>query len=78
MTWLMHSEAEEIAGRPDFNPRGRVRHRLVRRLMYWLEDVLGPTGVLILGGFAVAICLLWLFVSLAHANERIVLQPRFE
>jgi hypothetical protein len=78
LTWLMYSEAEDIAGRPDVNPRGRMRHRMVRRLMYWLEEVLGSTGVLILGGLAVGVCLIWLFAALAHVKERIVLQPRFE
>jgi hypothetical protein len=48
VTWLLHGAAAAIAGGEEADFSGR--HSGMKRLFYWILELLGPTGVLVLGG----------------------------
>lgn len=78
ITWFMHWEAERLEAGNVPKVRGRARSRIVRQLIHWVAGALGPTGVLVVGGLLIVVCLVWLFAVISHPVERIVLLPRFE
>jgi hypothetical protein len=43
----------------------RGRHALVKRLYAWALDLLGPTGVIIVGGIIGVLCLVWMVRRMA-------------
>jgi hypothetical protein len=73
-TWFLHYEASQLAaGRKPLLPeRGSGRLRLIAVTTHWVESVIGPTGVLIVGGIALAVCaFLWLS-ALAYPPAHVV------
>lgn len=56
MTWLLRLAAIEIANGGTTDISGRRSG--IKRLIFWIIDVIGPTGVLIVGGLALALCIL--------------------
>ena len=47
-TWLLHGAAVAIAGGQHADIHGR--HSGIKRLFYWALELLGPTGVMVVGG----------------------------
>jgi len=48
ITWALHGAATAISGGGEAGFSGR--HSGIKRLVFWALDLLGPTGVLVLGG----------------------------
>jgi hypothetical protein len=76
ITWVMYSEAEQIAaGR---NPKlvGRTsKAKLASGIMHWIEGMIGPTGVLIIGGILMGLLVLGFVVYMSSPPVRIVIEP---
>jgi hypothetical protein len=58
ITYVSWQGALEIAAGKSVEITGR--RRLIKQLFVWLLDLLGPTGVLIVGGIIGLLCLFWL------------------
>jgi hypothetical protein len=76
-TWFFYFEASHIAaGR---NPllhedRGSDKSRQVAAIAHWVERVIGPTGVLIVGGLALAVCAFFWFGALTYPPAHVVFE----
>jgi len=53
LTWLLHGTAAEIAAGAEAEFSGR--HRGIKALFYWIMELIGPTGVLIIGSLFMAL-----------------------
>jgi hypothetical protein len=58
LTWVMHGAAADIAAGAEAEISGR--HRGIKAIFYWVMDLIGPTGVLILGGLFIALAVMML------------------
>jgi hypothetical protein len=76
-TWLGYTEAQAIAAgmRPAEVKGGRGRIRWIRMILRDLEEGIGATGILLLGGFLMVLALWWLCYTLTHLPGRTVLEP---
>jgi len=76
VTWGMHAEATMIAeGKPPFNWGRGGKLGLLAVAAHWVEEQLGPTGVLIAGGALVGVGLLLLVLILLDPPMRVVVGP---
>jgi hypothetical protein len=74
VTWLLSLEAAQIAqGKPPAN-WGKGRLRLAALIAHWLEQQLGPTGILIAGGILVGIGLLIFAAVMASPPMKVVIE----
>jgi len=76
-TWFFYSEATRIAaGKEPLIPekRGSSKVRLIGIIAHWVEREIGPTGVLIAGGIALAVCAFLWFGALAYPPAHIVFE----
>lgn len=53
ITWLLHGTAAEIAAGAEADFHGR--HKGIKALFFWILDLIGPVGVLIVGGLFLAL-----------------------
>jgi hypothetical protein len=75
LTWFMHYEAQLIASGEHLKPAGRrPRTRAVGEVMHWVEGKIGATGVLIVGGALLALCVAWLLAAVLRPPVRITLR----
>ncbi len=58
ITWLLHGAAVLIAAGTEAEFSGR--NSGIKRLFYWVLDLLGPTGVLIIGGLLMLLAIMTL------------------
>jgi hypothetical protein len=56
LTWLLHNTAAEIAAGAEAEVTGR--HRGIKALFLWILDLIGPIGVLIIGGLLMALAVM--------------------
>lgn len=56
LTWLLHSTAAEIAAGAEAEFSGR--HRGIKALFFWILDLIGPIGVLIIGSLFMALAIM--------------------
>jgi len=76
LTWGLHAEAALIAqGKPPINWGMNGKLRLLATAAHWIEQQLGPTGVLIAGGILVGVGLLLFALVLAAPPVNIVVEP---
>ena len=76
MTYFMYDEAQQIAKGQQLHPFGRKLPTILFSVVaHWVEGLIGSTGVLIIGGLAVAGCLLWLVSRVTHPPVRITMKP---
>jgi hypothetical protein len=76
ITWGLHAEATRIAeGKPPVNWGRGGKLRLLAGAAHWVEEQLGPTGVLIAGGALVGVGLLILALVLLDPPMRVVVGP---
>jgi hypothetical protein len=77
LTWVMHGEALRIAaGEHLKTPNGSAKRRLVSYVMHWVEGLIGPTGILVLGGLLGAVCLGWFVLAVTRPPLQITIRPR--
>jgi hypothetical protein len=75
-TWFFYTEAAEIAAGRQLDPRGvNAKQKAVSAISHWAEGLLGPTGVLIVGGVLLTICLLVFVAVMLYPWSRAVLEP---
>lgn len=75
ITWGLHVEAARIAqGLPPVN-WGKGKLRLLATAAHWIEQQLGPTGVLIAGAVLVGVGLLLFALVMAVPPRNIVVEP---
>jgi hypothetical protein len=75
-TWGLHAEAARIAqGNPPVNwgPKGKLK--LLATVAHWVEQQLGPTGVLIVGGILVGVGLILFALVMASPPMTLVVEP---
>ena len=58
LTFISYKAAIQMAEEGSVEIRGR--HALIKRLFAWALDILGPTGVIIVGGVIGVLCLVWM------------------
>src|SRR5262249_52007616 len=75
-TLVMYDEAEQIASGKQLKAGGGPKGKLVSTIMHWVEEMIGSTGVLILGGLLIALCLGWFVYAVVSPGVRITVQPR--
>jgi hypothetical protein len=76
VTWGLHAEATRVAeGKEPFNWGKVGKVRLLKVAARWVEDSLGPTGVLAVGGIVVGLGVLLLIAALASPPLRVVVEP---
>jgi hypothetical protein len=76
ITWGLHAEAALIAqGNPPVNWGKNGKLKLLASIAHWVEQQLGPTGVLIAGGTLVVVGLLLFALVLAEPPMNIVVEP---
>jgi hypothetical protein len=76
ITWGLHAEAVLIAqGGPPVNWGRQGKLRLLATAAHWVEQQLGPTGVLIAGGVLVGVGLLLFALVMAAPPMTIVVEP---
>lgn len=78
VTLTMYHEVTRMADGHVATPGGFRRSRLIRMVMQWIEGILGPYGVLVVGGLIVASCVVWLIVTLAQPPLLFTLAKRRE
>ena len=66
-TFISHGAAIQMAEEGAVEIRGR--HALMKRLFAWALDVLGPTGVIIVGGIIGILCLVWMVKRIATVGS---------
>jgi hypothetical protein len=78
VTGFMYFEAHRIAaGEHLKSPFGdNARLKLVSLVMHWVEGLIGTTGVLILGGLLLTLCIVWWVYEVAHPPVRITVRPQ--
>ena len=60
VTWVCYAAAVDLASRGAVDVHGR--HRGIKRLVVWTLDLLGPTGVVVVGTLVV-LCMFWWLVA---------------
>jgi hypothetical protein len=76
VTWGLHLEAARMArGNPPINwgPKGKLK--LLALAAHWVEQQLGPTGVLIAGGVLVAAGLVLFAIVMSTPPMTVVIEP---
>jgi hypothetical protein len=75
VTWLAYDEALDVqAGKPLRGPGGKGR--LFRQVLRWLGELVGPTGVLAIGGVLAAVLFAVMLYGLVAPARLIILRPR--
>lgn len=76
ITWGLHAEAALIAqGKPPVNWGRGGKLRLLATAAHWVEQQLGPNGVLIAGGILVGVGLLLFALVMASPPMNVVVEP---
>ena len=76
ITWGLHAEAARIAGgNPPVNWGRNGKLKVLATVAHWVEQQLGPTGVLIAGGVLVGVGLLLFAFVMATPPRNIVVEP---
>jgi hypothetical protein len=71
-TCVIYFEAQDIAAGKHLPPiTGRAKTKLFRGVMRWAEGLIGTTGLLILGGVLVTLCILWLVYAVSHPPPQV-------
>jgi hypothetical protein len=79
LTWVMYSEAEQIAAGRNLKPVGRTgKVKVASGIMHWIEGLIGPTGVLIVGGILMGLLVLVFLAYMMSPPVRIVIEPARE
>ena len=63
LTFLCREAAVQMTEGTSVEVRGR--HGLLKRFFVWILDILGPTGVVVVGGIIGVLCLVWLVRRMA-------------
>jgi hypothetical protein len=77
-TWGCYREAVQIAAGKHLEPNGADRKRqLLSQIAHWVEGLIGPTGILVVGGVLVALGLLAVVCLLIYPPVRVVVEPSY-
>jgi hypothetical protein len=77
VAWVMYDQAKRVAAGEHLRLVGRNGStKLFSAPMHWVEGFIGVTGVLILGGLLIALCLLWVLIAVAGPPVRFTVRPK--
>jgi len=74
MTWAMHGAASALAAGAEAEVSGRRAG--LKKLVMWMIDLVGPTGVLVAGGLVVALTGVFLWKRVTTPPVWTTLEPR--
>jgi hypothetical protein len=76
-TWYCRDEATRIAaGGKAYTESDRGRWRLIHAVLVWVEGLIGPVGILIVGGLLTGLALFFFLAGFLIPSVRTTLRPR--
>jgi hypothetical protein len=77
LTWYCHSEAVQIAEGGKVNTKDdQGRWRALHGVLVWVEGLIGPLGILIVGGLLTGLALFFFLAGFLIPSVRTTLRPR--
>lgn len=67
LTWLTHAMALELAAGHEIRTTGR--RAIYKKALAWAAELLGPTGVLVVGGLLAAAMIAWAVVAVKNLKQ---------